>query len=88
MTAEERLRLERLDGIGKEQDVLISIGIGGSYLGNQAIFDIFISVLEYAFPRERNGYPQVFFAGQNADPAALMDLVRQLRRERTAAAVN
>ena len=41
MTAEERLRLERLDGIGKEQDVLISIGIGGSYLGNQAIFDIF-----------------------------------------------
>lgn len=42
MTAEERLRLERLDGIGKEQDVLISIGIGGSYLGNQAIFDIFM----------------------------------------------
>ena len=41
MAAEERLRLERLDGIGKEQDVLISIGIGGSYLGNQAIFDIF-----------------------------------------------
>lgn len=41
MTAEERLWLERLDGIGKEQDVLISIGIGGSYLGNQAIFDIF-----------------------------------------------
>lgn len=42
MTAEERLRLERLDGIGKEQDVLISIGIGGSYLGNQAILIFFM----------------------------------------------
>lgn len=83
MTAEERLRLERLDGIGKEQDVLISIGIGGSYLGNQAIFDIFYGPYwNMRSRRERNGYPQVFFAGQNADPAALMDLVRQLRRER------
>lgn len=83
MTAEERLRLERLDGIGKEQDVLISIGIGGSYLGNQAIFDIFYGPYwNMRSRRERNGCPQVFFAGQNADPAALMDLVRQLRRER------
>ena len=83
MTAEERLRLERLDGIGKEQDVLISIGIGGSYLGNQAIFDIFYGPYwNMRSRRERNGYPQVFFAGQNADPAALMDLVHQLRRER------
>lgn len=83
MTAEERLWLERLDGIGKEQDVLISIGIGGSYLGNQAIFDIFYGPYwNMRSRRERNGYPQVFFAGQNADPAALMDLVRQLRRER------
>ena len=83
MTAEERLRLERLDGIGKEQDVLISIGIGGSYLGNQAIFDIFYGPYwNMRSRRERNGYPQVFFAGQNADPAALMDLVRQLRRQR------
>lgn len=57
MTAEERLRLERLDGIGKEQDVLISIGIGGSYLGNQAIFDIFYG--PYWNMRSRRGKKRV-----------------------------
>lgn len=57
MTAEERLRLERLDGIGKEQDVLISIGIGGSYLGNQAILIFLWSVLEYAFPQGKKRVP-------------------------------
>ena len=53
MAAEERLRLERLDGIGKEQDVLISIGIGGSYLGNQAIFDIFMVRTGICVPAEK-----------------------------------
>lgn len=82
MTAEERRHLELLDGMGKEQDVLISIGIGGSYLGNQAVFDIFCGPYWNMRSREeRNGYPQVFFAGQNADPSDLIDLIRQLWRE-------
>lgn len=71
MTAEERLRLERLDGIGKEQDVLISIGIGGSYLGNQAIFDIFLwSVLEYAFSQGKKRVPAGILCGTECRPGS------------------
>ena len=38
---EEKKALLHLGETGKAQDVLISIGIGGSYLGNQVLFDIF-----------------------------------------------
>lgn len=70
MTAEERLRLERLDGIGKEQDVLISIGIGGSYLGNQAILIFLWSVLEYAFPQGKKRVPAGILCGTECRPGS------------------
>ena len=41
MTDSERDKLDKLDILAKRQDAVISIGIGGSYLGNQALFDIF-----------------------------------------------
>lgn len=70
MTAEERLRLERLDGIGKEQDVLISIGIGGSYLGNQAILIFLWSVLEYAFPQGKKRVSAGILCGTECRPGS------------------
>lgn len=70
MTAEERLRLERLDGIGKEQDVLISIGIGGSYLGNQAILIFLWSVLEYAFSQGKKRVPAGILCGTECRPGS------------------
>lgn len=70
MTAEERLWLERLDGIGKEQDVLISIGIGGSYLGNQAILIFLWSILEYAFPQGKKRVPAGVLCGTECRPGS------------------
>lgn len=81
MTDSERDKLDKLDILVKRQDAVISIGIGGSYLGNQALFDIFCgSYWNHFSSEERNGYPLIYFAGQNADSASITDLIRQLRR--------
>lgn len=82
MTEEERHRLAELPQLGKKADAVISLGIGGSYLGNQVIFDTacgeFWNLME---KEERHGRPQVFFAGQNEDPARLTALVQYLKRQ-------
>lgn len=62
--------------IGKEVDLVVVIGIGGSYLGAKAA----IEALNHSFAPylDRTGGPQVVFAGQNLSEdyiAELMDLV-------------
>ena len=82
ISAEEKEDLKKLDGFGKQQDILISIGIGGSYLGNQSIFDAFCGPYWNLMDKEeRHGYPKVFFAGQNLDPTSLLQLADQVERE-------
>lgn len=82
MSESERETLKKLDDFGKQQDILISIGIGGSYLGNQAIFDAFCGPYWNLMDKEeRNVYPKVFFAGQNLDPTSLLQLADQVGRE-------
>lgn len=81
---EEKRRLELVDRKGRKQDIIISIGVGGSFLGNQALFDMFCGPYwNMRLDEERKGRPKVFFAGQNADPQDIMCLVRQLRREQS-----
>ena len=41
MSKEERKHLSHVHELSKASDILISIGIGGSYLGNQMLFDVF-----------------------------------------------
>ena len=66
----------------KDYDILISIGIGGSYLGNQALFDMFCGPYWNEYTREeRNGYPKVYFSGQNVDPVSLIDLSDSIKKE-------
>ncbi len=82
MSQSERERFTHLAAVSQEHDVLVSIGIGGSYLGNQALFDVFCGPYwNLKSKKERNGHPQVFFAGQNMDPASLMGTIRQIKRE-------
>lgn len=78
---EEKEALLQLGETGKAQDVLISIGIGGSYLGNQVLFDIFCGTYWNERTRaERGGYPKVYFAGQNMDPVELTELTEEIKR--------
>lgn len=79
---EEKEQLEKLDDFSKTRDVLISIGIGGSFLGNRMLFDVFCGPYWNMMDREeRSGHPKCFFAGQNLDPHGLLELERTVKRE-------
>lgn len=78
----EKEALLDLNETAKKFDVLISIGIGGSYLGNQALFDLFCGPYWNQLTKEeRKGYPQIYFSGQNVDPVNLTDLASCIKRE-------
>lgn len=71
----EKAALLTLGEKAKDFDVLISIGVGGSYLGNQTLFDLFCGPYWNEITKEeRKGYPKVYFAGQNVDPVSLSEL--------------
>lgn len=82
ISKEERDSLLRLREEAKGYDAVISIGIGGSYLGNQVLFDLFCGPYWNQLTKEeRHGYPQVYFAGQNVDPVSLIELSSCISRE-------
>ena len=82
ISKEERDSLLRLREEAKGYDAVISIGIGGSYLGNQVLFDLFCGPYWNQLTKEeRNGYPQVYFAGQNVDPVSLIELSSCISRK-------
>lgn len=65
ISKEERKALLRLREEAKGYDAVISIGIGGSYLGNQVLFDLFCGPYWNQLTKEeRKGYPQIYFSGQ------------------------
>lgn len=60
-------------------DAVVSLGIGGSYLGNKVLCDVhgggFWNLRTAA---ARNGYPQMFFSGNNIDPRRTQELADYL----------
>ncbi len=61
-------------------DVVVSIGIGGSYLGNRVLRDALLGTHFNALPREaRNGAPELHFSGFHLDPREARGLVELLR---------
>ena len=82
ISEEEKKDLLSLREEAKSYDAVISIGIGGSYLGNQVLFDLFCGPYWNQLTKEeRHGYPQVYFAGQNVDPVTLVELSSCISRE-------
>lgn len=74
-------RLEELrDHVKDKVDAVISLGIGGSYLGNKVLFDVQCgSYWNEKTLEERNGFPKVYFSGNNIDPRSTGDLIQTLR---------
>lgn len=74
------LRLEQIGQEWKDHvDAAIFIGIGGSYLGDKVIFDLAGKPYWNELPSAaRNGYPAVYFAGNNVDGVALQGLLHNL----------
>lgn len=60
--------------IKQDSDVLVVIGIGGSYLGARAAID-FLSDSFYNLKAGRKGMPQVLFAGNSISSTYLHDLL-------------
>lgn len=61
--------------IQKQSEVLIVIGIGGSYLGAKATIDFLSSTFYNNLSREKRGTPEIYFAGTNMSPTYLKHLV-------------
>ncbi len=60
-------------------DVVVSLGIGGSYLGNKVLFDVHCGEFWNELSKEeRDGFPKVVFSGQNIDPRRTGDIIHYL----------
>ena len=59
--------------IQAHSDVLIVIGIGGSYLGARAVIEGIKSV---HYNELRDGTPAIYFSGNSISPSALCDLIK------------
>ena len=78
--------IERLKAFGQslryKTDAVISFGIGGSYLGNKVLFDVHCGEFWNAkSQQERDGYPKLYFSGNNLDPRRTRELVEQIQRQ-------
>lgn len=62
----------------KDYTTVVSLGIGGSYLGNKMLQDALCHPYYNESEEARKGYPKMYFAGDNLDPArikALLDVI-------------
>ena len=60
-------------------DAVVSLGIGGSYLGNKVLFDVECGTYwNEKTEEERGGFPKVYFSDNNIDPRATGDLIHTL----------
>ena len=61
-------------------DAVVSLGIGGSFLGNKVLFDVFCGEFWNTLTKEqRKGLPKVYFSGQNIDTRRTGDIINHLK---------
>ena len=61
--------------IRKDSDILIVIGIGGSYLGSKAVIDALTNNFKYLQTKEKRKAPLVLFAGNNISSTYINELI-------------
>ena len=61
--------------IQKDSDVLVVIGIGGSYLGARAVIEALTHSFSNCLPEEKRKMPQIVYAGNNLSPVYMNDLL-------------
>ena len=69
--------------IAKEYENVISLGIGGSYLGLKAAQDALCPAYYNEFSSLRKGKPRIYFEGNNLDPEPLNALLKNLNPKKT-----
>ena len=80
----EMAKLQRLgDEIASEYESVISLGIGGSYLGLKAAQDALQMPYYNDFASVRGSRPKIYFEGNNLDPETLKTLLDNLEPKKT-----
>ena len=64
--------------IKKESDVLVVIGIGGSYLGARAVIESLTSTFNSMLSPKQRKFPQVVYVGNNLSPNYINELIEYL----------
>ena len=64
--------------IKKESDILVVIGIGGSYLGARAVIEALTSSFNNLLPTKQRKYPQILFAGNSLSSNYLNELIEYI----------
>ncbi len=65
--------------IQESSDVLLVIGIGGSYLGARAVIEALTNSFHNCLNKEQRKYPQILYAGNNLSTAYINDLIEYLQ---------
>ena len=61
--------------IQSDSEVLVVIGIGGSYLGARAVIDALSHTFYNSMPKGKRKTPQIVYAGNNLSPVYMNDLL-------------
>lgn len=64
--------------IKKESDILVVIGIGGSYLGARAVIESLTSSFYNMLPDKQRKYPQILYVGNNLSPNYINELIEYI----------
>ncbi|MCA0150858.1 glucose-6-phosphate isomerase [Rossellomorea vietnamensis] len=73
---EEFSRIQKsAEKIQNDSDILLVIGIGGSYLGARAAIEMLNHSFYNALPKDKRSTPQVLFVGQNISSTYMRDLM-------------
>ena len=73
---EEFERIEKsAERIQNDSDILVVIGIGGSYLGARAVIESLTSTFYNMLPDKTRKTPQILYAGNNLSPNYINELV-------------
>ena len=64
--------------IKKESDILVVIGIGGSYLGARAVIEALTSSFYNMLPNKQRKFPQVLYVGNNLSPNYINELIEYI----------
>jgi glucose-6-phosphate isomerase len=64
--------------IAKESDILIVIGIGGSYLGARAVIESLTSSFYNMLSEKQRKYPQILYVGNNLSPNYINELIEYI----------
>lgn len=76
---EEFARIQQsANKIKADSDVLVVIGIGGSYLGARAAIEMLSHSFYNMLPKEKRGTPEIYFAGNNISSTYLTHLLQLL----------